>query len=340
MSEQSNYETLFNPQTEVSGTAASKVEEYNPSAAKGKNNVYQSIIRFIPWWKDPKNGSMREKWTSWLIDPVTEKGRFVDCPTSIGKDSLLLDMYRKLSKSESVAMQGKAKIFSRRHTFASLIQVIKDENNPELEGKILVYRYGVKIHDKIKAELKPVIGDVHDPFDIMEGKIFALVITKVSEFNNYDQSKFVDKKIPLLIPDQQGKLIPITPETDKQKVFEWVKENSPNLEKYDFKPWDSETYDYVNHVIAAVTGQASTASNYASVKNAGGEGAKDTTGVQSPKQEKSPAGDGITATNLNIDDLANSGDNSIDLPDLPDLPNVNNDSPGITGNVDDLIGSL
>ncbi len=318
-----NYDALFNPQTEVPDSGTTNNEEYSPSAQKGKNNVYQSIIRFVPWWKNPKQ-SVIDKWTCWLTDPVTERGRFVDCPSSIGKPSVLQDMFWKLKKSESVALQKKAQIFSRRHSFTALIQVIKDENNPELEGKILAWRFGVKIWEKINAELKPVIGERHDPFDILNGKVFALVITKVKGFNNYDQAKFHDKKVPLCIPNDEGKLVPISPDTDKRKVFEWVKENSPDLDKYSFKEWDQETYDYVNHVIGAVTGEASVSKNYSSLQNKETEeGDKDSGGIESSD---------ISSEDLNLD----SDDTNMPDIDMPDLPK----SEGISGNLDDALKDL
>jgi len=331
--EQSDYNALFNPETEVSSDSSSVTDEYKPSAEKGKNNVYQAIIRFIPWYKDPKHGSLQDKWTSWLVDPVTDRGRFVDCPSSVGKPSQLQDMYWKLKKSESVTFQKKAQIFSRRHSFSTLIQVIKDENNSDLEGKILVYRFGVKIWEKINAELKPVIGEKHDPYDILQGKAFALVITKVSGYNNYDQSKFVDKRIPLCIPNEEEKLKPITPDNDKKKVFEWVKENSPNLEKYSYQEWDSETQDYVNQVINAVTGETVVPTNTASVVNKKDDGGANVS--------DKVANDEISSKNISTEDIGDDDGDSLELPDLDDDKKDDDDSDsGISGDLDDVMKNL
>jgi len=315
-----NFEALFNPNVTVKEPSSKNADEYNPSADKGQGGVYKAIIRFVPWWKNPTNESIQEKWVGWLEDPITQKGRSVDCPSSIGKPSILSDMYWKLKKSDNVSMQKKAEIFSRRHTFASLIQVIKDQQNPELEGKILVYRYGVKIWEKINAELKPLIGEKHDPFDILNGKAFGLVITKVSGYNNYDQSKFLNDRIPLCIPTN-GKLVPIKDTSDKQMVFNWVKENSPDLSKYGFQEWDQDTIEYVNHVIQAVTGQATVSQNFAGVRNKDTKTGKDTT---------------ITSQELNIADLETGDSNFPDL-DIPDLGTVDQ---GIPGDLDDVLSKL
>jgi len=332
MSEQENYNAFFSPDVEANEPKAGQTSEYNPSAAKGKNNVYQSIIRFIPWYQNPKHGSIQEKWVSYLIDPVTNRGRYVDCPSSVGKPSPLQDIFWKLKKSESVQEQKVADTFSRRHSYASLIQVIRDENAPELEGKILVWRYGVKIWEKINSELKPVIGDKHDPFEILGGKAFALVITKVSGYNNYDQSKFIDKKIPLCIPgEKEGKKVlnPINESSDKKKVFDWVKDNSPDLGKYSYQEWDQETFDYVNHVIVAVTGQGSVTQKYDNVVN------RKTSAASAPSAGL-PTNE-ISVENISLDGDDFGGDVGSSFPDLDlgDLPQVE----GLGGDLDDIIGN-
>jgi len=327
-----DYAALFNAPVELNDTPAKNAGEYTPSAEKGTNGIYQSIIRFIPWWQNPKN-SIQEKWVSWLVDPVTNKGKFVDCPSSIGKPSPLQDTYWKLKKSESVQDQKKADIFSRRHSYSCLIQVIKDDHNKELEGKILNFRFGVKVWEKIQSELKPPIGEPHNPFDLLKGKLFALKITKVSGFNNYDQSKFVDKVIPLVIPNEQGKLVPITEKSDKATVFTFLKEHSSDLTKHAYKEWDQDTHDYVNQVIVAVTGYGNTASNYASIsnKNVG----SNPTGTGKPATPKS----GITSQDITLDDL-NTDLNLTNLPDDLDLPDLSSSNGGIGGDLADALAGL
>jgi hypothetical protein len=234
--------------------------------------------------------------------------------------------------------QKKADIFSRRHNFGALIQVIKDDNQPELEGKILYFSFGKKIWEKIDAELKPIIGSPHNPFDLLKGKVFALVVTKVSGYNNYDQSKFVDTIVPLCIPDAANKLIPINDKTDKQMVFNYLKENTPDISKYLFKEWDSETKDYVNHVITAVTGQVQASGNFGSVQESIHGGTP--IGNAQPQAPSS----GISISDINIDSPAiggglggfggDAGMPSLDIPDLPPMGNI-----GI-GNIDDLMRTM
>lgn len=333
MNEQDNFDALFSPQVDMGETSSKPADDYQVGADKGQGGVYESIIRFIPWHKNPQK-SISEKWVSWLVDPVTQKGRFVDCPSSIGKPSILQDMFWKLKKSESVQEQKKAEIFSRRHNFAALIQVIQDKNQPELEGKIMVYRFGKKLWEKLNAELKPILGEPHNPFDLLNGKAFHLKITKVSGFNNYDQSKFLDKIIPLCIIDEQKKLQPITATTDKAMVLNYLRENSPDLDKYGYKEWDQDIHDYVKGVITAVTGQAPPTNTMASI-NASIQ-------KNNPTNETiSTSSSGITSTEISLDDINTTGGiadaaNSFPEIDLPDLPETSGD----LGNLDDVLGSL
>jgi len=91
MNENENLNDLFNPEIDLGNAATANLDDYKPTADKGKGGVYQAVIRFVPWYENPKK-SIIEKWVAWLVDPVTERGRYVDCPSSVGKPSLLQDM--------------------------------------------------------------------------------------------------------------------------------------------------------------------------------------------------------------------------------------------------------
>lgn len=328
-----NYDldSLFHPNVEMGSQSQTNPLEYGPSADKGSGGIYRSLIRFVAWWQSPEH-SIIEKWVCWLVDPLSTRGRYVDCPSSVGKPSILQDMFFKLRKSESVQEQEKSKIFSRRHSFTAIIQVVKDDQNKDAEGKLMIWKFGKKIWDKIEAEKKPIVGDPHEPFDLLDGKLFALIVTKVGGFNNYDQSRFLDKKVPLMIPDEKtGKLQLINDKTPREKVFNFLKENSPDLSKYGFKEWDQETHDYVNQVIVAVTGQVPSTA-YADVRNA--KGSSGTPG----KVPAAPTATGITASDLTLDDL-NLDSNIGSLPDL-DIPDMGSSDFGIGGDLEDALNNI
>jgi hypothetical protein len=220
-------------------------DRWNPTADKGKEGVYSAVVRFVAWHENPKKSIMK-KWTCWLVDPLTDKGRYVDCPSSVGQKSPLQDIYWKLKKSDSVAEQKLADKFSRRQSFAALVQVIKDDNAPDTVGKLFVWNFGVKIYNKIQEQMQPEFGTPHIPFDLFEGKPFHVKITKVAGYNNYDNSRFLDNAHSISV---DGKKMEKTPE-DMQKIVAFLKESSPNLSAYDFQEWNEDTTVYVNDVIS------------------------------------------------------------------------------------------
>lgn len=307
---ESQLNDLFNLSADdlVQEKKQSNTDLFKPSPEKGKEGVYSAVIRFVPWHENPKKSIMK-KWTAWLTDPLTEKSRYVDCPSSVGKESLLRTVWNKLNYSESAADQKLAQYFSRRQQFASLIQVIQDKNNPDLEGKILVYTYGVKIHDKIQEKLKPEFGEPHNPFDPFEGKAFHLKITKVGGYNNYDSSKFLDNSQPILI---DGNNVEKTNE-GMERVIEFLKNNSPDLNKYDYQEWDEETHQFVKDVI----------------KNRIPAGRK-IAGIQTGNAS-APASDQSMISDDPLEEVNKESGESEETSDLPDISSDNDDL-----NLDDL----
>ena len=80
----------------------------------------------------------------------------------------------------------------RKLSYYSNIQVVKDPKHPENEGKVFLYKYGKKIHDKILAAMQPEFQDETpvNVFDLWEGANFKLKIKKVAGYWNYDSSEF------------------------------------------------------------------------------------------------------------------------------------------------------
>ena len=216
---------------------------FKPEAKSGKDGVYKAVVRFLPWHKDVKKSVMK-KWACWLTNPADNASKMVDCPSSIGKKSVLQDLFWKFKKSDSVAEQKLAENFSRRQKFASLVQIIKDDNDPENVGKIMVWPYGVKIFNKLQAEMKPEFGKPHIPFDLFEGKPFLVHVTLVAGYNNYDNSRFLDEKMPVLV---NGEKMEKTQEC-LTKIKEYL-ETSPDLGAYDYQEWDTDTENFVNDMI-------------------------------------------------------------------------------------------
>lgn len=222
---------------------------YSPSVNDAPDKVYKATIRFLPNFRDI-NVCTVSKYVYFLTDVNKENGFYVDDPTTIGEKSPINTMYWKLKNSKNAIDNQLAEQLSRNYFNYSLIQIVKDEQHPELEGKIKVFRYGVKIKNKIDDE-----SDGDEPcnvFDLYSGKNFNLVVEIKSNYNNYDRSKFSNSVSPITI---DGKKMG-TSEADRRKIIEYL-QDSPELEKYEFKEWDDETRERVYAHLRTYTGEVS-----------------------------------------------------------------------------------
>ena len=142
---------------------------YKPYPELGKDGVYKSLVRFLPNITNPKKSKIHQYYV-WLKDPVDGTNHKAICPSTVGKKSVLKDLYWKLKNSASAKDQEISKAFSRKEDFYSLIQIVQDKNNPDLEGKIMIFKFGKKINEMIEAQLQPEYGDACNPYDLFEGR--------------------------------------------------------------------------------------------------------------------------------------------------------------------------
>ena len=220
------------------------LEFYKPYPEDGKDGVYKSLIRFVPNPVDPAKSKVH-KYYVYLNDPVSGDGFSVDCPSTVGKKSILKDLFWKLKNSHSAADQELAKKFSRKEDFYSLIQIVQDKNKPELEGKVMIFKFGKKLNDMIEAHLQPEYGDPCNPYDLFEGREFAVSVRKVGEWNNYDLCSFVGEKTPIRVNGVGMK----KNQDDMKTVLDYLNEGPKNLTSFDYKDWDDDVTDKVMTVI-------------------------------------------------------------------------------------------
>lgn len=217
-------------------------EVYKPTADDGKDGTYKALIRFVPNPENPRK-SLIQKYVHWLTNSNGD-GKLVDSPSTIGEHCPIADVFWKLRKSDSAVDRKSSEKLKRRQQYYSLIKIVKDPQNPELEGTYKVFKFGYKIKEKIDSELKPDFGDPTQVFDLFEGKNFELVITRQGEYNNYDKSKFSANKSAIILGD--------TPTERSQESMAAIKtelESAPSLATYDYKSWDEDTRAFVNNVL-------------------------------------------------------------------------------------------
>lgn len=220
------------------------LEFYKPYPEDGKDGVYKSLIRFVP---NPANAAKSKihKYYVYLNDPATGNSFSVDCPSTVGKKSILKDLFWKLKNSHSAADQELAKKFSRKEDYYSLVQIVQDKNKPELEGKIMIFKFGKKLNDLIEAQLQPEYGDPCNPYDLFEGREFAVHVRKVGEWNNYDLCSFVGERTPIKINGVAMK----KSQEDMKTILDYLNEGPKNLASFDFKEWDDQMTEKVLSVI-------------------------------------------------------------------------------------------
>ena len=240
---------IFNLDAEAFVTKAKKetsegTEFYKPYPENGKDGVYKSLVRFLPNHVDPTKSKIH-KYYVYLTDPSSGDGFVADCPSTVGKKSILKDMFWKLKNSHSAADQELAKSFSRKEDYYSLIQIVQDKHNPELEGKIMIFKFGKKLNDMLEAQLKPEYGDPVNPFDLFEGKLFSVHTRKVGDWNNYDLCSFVGDRLPIEI---NGKRMQKN-QADMNTILEYLKTGPENLTQFDYRDWDDAMTERVMNVI-------------------------------------------------------------------------------------------
>lgn len=135
---------------------------------------------------------------------VGDKKFFARCPTSVGKKCPICAYLQPLWDG-SKADKDLANKYGRKKKFHTNVLIVQDTVTPKNNGKVMIWRLGVKIRDKIvqaiqpPAELAKLIKSIN-PFDFIDGADFMVSIKTVSKMPNYDDSKFLDRA-PLMDGD-------------------------------------------------------------------------------------------------------------------------------------------
>jgi hypothetical protein len=179
-------------ESEKKGGSGSKDDRFwEPSVDKAGNGY--AIIRFLP---TPDGESMPyvkryshgfKEGAKWFIE---------NCPTTIGGECPLCAKNSELWNTEIKSNQEIVRKRKRQLSYYANIYVVKDEKNPDAEGKVHLYRFGKKIFDKIMEAMNPQFEDdvALNPFDLWEGANFKLKIRQVEGYRNFDKSEFESKK--------------------------------------------------------------------------------------------------------------------------------------------------
>jgi len=135
----------------------------------------------------------------YFINPVNKQKRWYieKSPASIGKPCPVSDVYYELGAigtDEAKEFQDRIK---RRGRFASNVYVVKDPANPDNDGKVFYWVYGVKLLEKFMNIIEPdenLIAAGIQPinlFDPINGADVIVIRKKVGKMPpNYDDTTF------------------------------------------------------------------------------------------------------------------------------------------------------
>ena len=174
---------------------------WKPELDKSGNGY--AVIRFLPApkgeelpWAKVWNHAFQGPTGQWYIE---------NSLTTIGQKDPVSEYNSKLWNSGVESDKEIARKQKRKLQYFSNILVVSDPKHPENEGKVMLFRYGKKIFDKMMEAMQPAFEDETpiNPFDFWEGAEFKLKIRKVDGFWNYDKSEFA---APSPIADDESKI--------------------------------------------------------------------------------------------------------------------------------------
>lgn len=212
-SRQDNLKKLTEQLNKMVGSKGTPAEEsdifWSPTIGPDGNGF--AIVRFVPPkgedmpWIQKFSHGFRGPSGAWYIE---------NSLTTLGKPDPC-GLYNSYLWNQGPAGQAQARNQKRRLTYYANVYVIKDSAKPENEGKVLVWRFGKKILEKIINQIKPPEAEggldaAIDPFDLWSGrnlKVRAKTVKVVDpdtgaerKYPNYDNSEW-DSPGPLFKDD-------------------------------------------------------------------------------------------------------------------------------------------
>ena len=200
--------------------------------------------------------------------------------TSIGQNDPVGELNSRLWNTGIEEDKETARRQKRRLHYVSNIFVVSDPGNPENEGKVFMYQFGKKIHDKIMDQMQPEFADEEpvNPFDMWDGANFKLKIRNVEGYRNYDKSEFA--KQTSLLDGDDAKL---------ESVYDQMYDLSEFTDPANYK-----TYDELKTKLSSILGE---------VAGMGAATMAQTAQMNEPVEAPAPQRiEPVTAENIKVED--------------------------------------
>ena len=148
----------------------------------GKSGTGEATVRFLPGGGGNDEVAYVEVY-SHAFKGTTGKWLIESCPTTLGQTCVICDSNRKIwtgGRENVVRGDDDNPGRKRKLNYYSNVYIIDDPVNPENNGKVKIYKYGVKILDKIELAIKPASKRKKplEVFDMFKGADFNIIINK------------------------------------------------------------------------------------------------------------------------------------------------------------------
>jgi len=161
---------------------------WKPQVDKSGNGY--AVLRFLPAIEGEEMPWVRV-WTHAFQGP-TGQWYIENSLTTLSKNDPVSEYNSQLWNSGVESDKEIARKQKRKLQYFANVYIVEDTMNPENTGKVMLYRFGKKIFDKLMEAMQPEFADETpiNPFDMWEGANFKLKIRKVDGYWNYDKSEF------------------------------------------------------------------------------------------------------------------------------------------------------
>ena len=212
---------------------------WKPTVDKAGNGY--AVLRFLPAAEGSELPWVRY-WDHGFKGP-TGLWYIENSLTSIGQPDPVGELNSRLWNSGIEADKETARTQKRRLHYVVNALVVEDPSAPHNQGRVVLYKFGKKIFDKIMDVMQPSFADEKaiNPFDFWDGANFKLKIRQVEGYRNYDKSEFAS-----------GTALYESDEAKLEAVYNQLHDLSEFTDAKNYK-----TYDELKAKLARVLGEES-----------------------------------------------------------------------------------
>lgn len=193
--------------SEQGSTNDFKSDFWKPTIEKGEDRV-EYVIRFLPNpdaktnfpWVERSAHMFNFPNNKFMYEPCSKRNKGKNHPCFICEE--VDRMYKSGDPNQEKIGQKRC---SKRRIFHNVLIVSDPRDGGKNEGKVMIYEAGQQIHDKCIEILENEELDMEERiyFHPTVGTNFKLIITRKSDYPNYEKSCFARKTTPLEVDGEE-----------------------------------------------------------------------------------------------------------------------------------------